>query len=148
MDQRLCDQITSIIDAVDHMTIATLREDGFPQATTVSYVNEGLTLYFMTSAESQKARNIARDNRVSLTIDRDYDSWDEIESLSMAAYATPVSDPVEQEKIGKLLLAKYPQAADFEQMDFGELTFLRVEPKVISVLDYAKGFGHTELVAP
>ena len=51
----LREQITSIIDDAQDMTIATVREDGYPQATTVSYANDGLIIYFGASAESQKA---------------------------------------------------------------------------------------------
>ena len=43
------------------MTIATNRPDGWPQATTVGYVNDGLTIYFLCSPQSQKAANIAPD---------------------------------------------------------------------------------------
>jgi nitroimidazol reductase NimA-like FMN-containing flavoprotein (pyridoxamine 5'-phosphate oxidase superfamily) len=50
------------------MTLATNRPDGWPQATTVGYVNDGLTIYFLCSPQSQKAANLARDSRVSLTI--------------------------------------------------------------------------------
>jgi hypothetical protein len=48
--------------------IATIRPDGYPQATTVSYVSDGLTIYFGCVAESQKAQNIAYNNKVSLTV--------------------------------------------------------------------------------
>lgn len=146
MEKTLRDQIVSIVDDVDDMTIATVREDGFPQATTVSYINDGLTIYFMTPADGQKAQNIARCNKVSLTINRDYASWDDIEGLSMGALAMLVTDPQEQEKIGRLLLEKFPQAAQYEPAEEIDLAFFRIEPKVISVLDYRKGFGHTELV--
>jgi len=146
MDEKLRDQIVSIIDDVDDMTVATVREDGFPQATTVSYVSDGLTIYFMTTADSQKAQNIARSDKVSLTIDPAYKSWDDIQALSMGAIAVPVSDPGEQEKIGTLLMEKFPQAAEYEPDEPTDLAFFRIEPKVISVLDYRKGFGHTELV--
>ena len=87
------EQIISIIDDVDDLTIATMREDGYPQATTMSYVNDGLTIYFGTAEDSQKARNIARANKVSVTINRPYDNWDEIEGLSMAAIATRIREP-------------------------------------------------------
>lgn len=147
MDKTLRDQIISIIDDVDDMTLATIREDGYPQATTVSYMNDGLTLYFMTTADSQKAQNIARNNKVSLTINRDYETWDDIEGLSMGAIAVSIGDAAEREKIGNLLLAKFPQAAQYEPADDDiELAFFRIEPKVISILDYGKGFGHTALV--
>jgi nitroimidazol reductase NimA-like FMN-containing flavoprotein (pyridoxamine 5'-phosphate oxidase superfamily) len=59
------------MDAHRIMTIATLRADGWPQATTVGYAHEGLTLYFLCGLESQKAKNLARDDRVSITIDHD-----------------------------------------------------------------------------
>ena len=32
--------------------------------------------------------------------------------------------------------------------DPASLAVLKITPKVISVLDYTKGFGHTELVVP
>jgi nitroimidazol reductase NimA-like FMN-containing flavoprotein (pyridoxamine 5'-phosphate oxidase superfamily) len=51
--------------------MATNRPDGWPQATTVGYVKDGLTLYFLCSPQSQEAQNLARDGRSSLTIDHD-----------------------------------------------------------------------------
>src|SRR5580765_6119347 len=81
------------------MTIATLRPDGWPQATTVGYANEGLTLYFLCGLDSQKAANLARDGRVSLTIDHETPQVMEITGLSMAARAEVVVDQAEAEKV-------------------------------------------------
>ncbi|QLC26484.1 pyridoxamine 5'-phosphate oxidase family protein [Parasphingopyxis algicola] len=146
MDEKLREQIGSIIGDVPDLTIATVRPDGFPQATTVSYANDGLTIYFMTAADGQKALNIARNDKVSLAIDRPYRNWDEIESLSMGARATIVSDPEEFEKAGQLLMAKFPQAEEHAPPEEIELAIVRIEPAVISLIDYRKGFGHTERV--
>lgn len=146
MNEDLRAQIISIIDNCEDMTVATVRPDGFPQATTVSYMNDGLTIYFMTTTDSQKAHNIKQNSKVSITINRQYKTWDDIEGLSMGAVATLVPDVGEQEKIGNLLLEKFPQAAHYEPDNDIELAFIRVEPKVISLLDYKKGFGHTELI--
>ena len=63
MDPGLKKEILSILDDASDMTIATVREDGYPQATTVSYVNDGLTIYFGCAANSQKAGNLARTAR-------------------------------------------------------------------------------------
>ena len=71
MDDTLKSKILELLDQHRLMTIATNRPDGWPQATTVGYVNEGLPIYFLCSPQSQKAANLARDNRVSLTIDHD-----------------------------------------------------------------------------
>lgn len=147
MDQQHQDQITSILYDVDDMTLATQREDGFPQATTVTFVNDGLVLYFMTPEKAQKTRNIDKNNKVSLTVNRPYETWDQIEGLSMAGIARFVDDPEEKEKAGGLMFKKFPHLASFiPAHDDNELAYIRIDPKVISVLDYTKGFGHTELV--
>ncbi|HUI21575.1 MAG TPA: pyridoxamine 5'-phosphate oxidase family protein [Methylocella sp.] len=57
--------------------------------------NDGLTLYFLCGRDSQKAANLARDDRVSLTIDHDTPQVMEITGLSMAAHAKAVLDPDE-----------------------------------------------------
>jgi nitroimidazol reductase NimA-like FMN-containing flavoprotein (pyridoxamine 5'-phosphate oxidase superfamily) len=71
MDEEIRKKILTLLDQHRIMTIATLRPDGWPQATTVGYVNDGLTLYFLCGLDSQKAANLARDDRVSLAIDHD-----------------------------------------------------------------------------
>ena len=92
MDEELRKKILSLLDEHRVMTIATLRPDGWPQATTVGYVSEGLTLYFLCGRDSQKAANLARDDRVSLTIDHDTPDLMAITGLSMAAHAQEVLD--------------------------------------------------------
>jgi general stress protein 26 len=73
------------------MTIATLRPDGWPQATTMGYVSEGLTIWFLCELKRQKARNLALDNRVSITIDHDTPDIMAITGLNSAPMAqTPV----------------------------------------------------------
>lgn len=56
MNLALREEIVSIMNEASDMTIATLRGDGYPQATTVSYANDGLTVYFGTAGASQKAQ--------------------------------------------------------------------------------------------
>ncbi|WP_428410703.1 pyridoxamine 5'-phosphate oxidase family protein [Hyphococcus sp.] len=148
MDAALKSEILDILDRHRIMTIATLRPDGWPQATTVGYANEGLTLYFLCGLESQKASNLARDNRVSLTIDRDADQFVQIKGLSMAAHAERISDREEGMMVMGLLFSRYPEqkGIPIEPPKFDDIAVYRVTPKVISVLDYSKGFAHTDLV--
>ena len=132
------------------MTVATLRPDGWPQATTVGYVNEGLTLWFLCGRDSQKARNLAHDNRVSITVDHDTPDIMAITGLSMAARAYRVSDRAEAEKVLAMLPLKYPDAppstASMKMPEPEEVALFRVVPEVVSVLDYTQGFAHTDLV--
>lgn len=146
MDQTIKAKIITLLDQHRLMTVATNRPDGWPQATTVGYVNDGMTIYFLCGPESQKAQNIARDDRLSLTVDHDVSDPMAITGLSMAAHARPVTDPAELAKAMKLLGERYPEYAKFPMPKPEEIRVFRVEPKVISVLDYSKGFAHTDLV--
>lgn len=148
MDEAIRKKILALLDAHRIMTIATLRPDGWPQATTVGYVSEGLTLYFLCGRDSQKAVNLALDDRVSLTIDHDTPQVMEITGLSMAAHAQAVDDRAEAEKVLRMLPLKYPEQESLPvAMPTPEdVRIFRVTPTVISVLDYSKGFGHTDLV--
>lgn len=150
MDDAMKRKILALLDGHRIMTIATLRPDGWPQATTVGYVNEGLTLWFLCGLDSQKAKNLAHDDRVSITIDHDTPDIMSITGLSMAARAHRVSDRVEAEKVLQMLPLKYPDAppatAQMKMPRPDEVALYRIVPEVISVLDYKKGFGHTDLV--
>ena len=147
MNEDIRRKILALLDQHRIMTTATLRPDGWPQATTVGYASEGLALYFLCGRDSQKAANLLRDDRVSLTIDHDTPKVMEITGLSMAARAEPVADPVEAEKALRLLMQKYPkQDIPLPMPTPADVAIFRVTPVVISVLDYAEGFGHTDLV--
>lgn len=145
MDKALRKKIVDMLAATADMTIATVRPDGWPQATTVSYVSDGLDIYFVTGAVAQKAKNIAKNAKVSLTVDRPYKNWDAIEGLSLGGTAERITAEDEIARIEKLMVKKFPQMADLPSEE-GALAFFKVTPKVISVLDYSKGFGHTDTV--
>jgi nitroimidazol reductase NimA-like FMN-containing flavoprotein (pyridoxamine 5'-phosphate oxidase superfamily) len=149
MDAVLRQKVLDLLAAHRIMTVATVRPDGWPQATTVGYVSEDLTLYFLCGLDSQKARNLARDDRLSLTIDHDVPDVMRITGLSMAARAQPVLDREEGARILGKLAQQYadqpPLPMPMPTPD--QVRIFRVVPEVISVLDYTQGFGHTDLVA-
>lgn len=148
MDEEIKRKILTLLDQHRIMTIATLRPDGWPQATTVGYANNGLTLYFLCGPDSQKAANLARDDRVSLTIDEDTPQVMQITGLSMAAHAQRAVNRGEADEALRLLMQKYPQQESLPvpMPSAADVAIFRVTPTVISVLDYSKGFGHTDLV--
>jgi nitroimidazol reductase NimA-like FMN-containing flavoprotein (pyridoxamine 5'-phosphate oxidase superfamily) len=146
MDPALKQEIVSILNEADDLTIATIREDGYPQATTVSHVNDGVTIYFGCGAKSQKARNIGHCAKVSLTVNLPYVSWNEIRGLSVGGKAVAITDPKEMDRVAQLMLRKFPQIACYAPTEMEQLVLFRITPEIISVLDYRKGFGHTDLV--
>jgi hypothetical protein len=134
MDETIRAKILELLEQHRLMTIATNRPDGWPQATTVGYANDGLTIYFLCGPQSQKAQNIARDNRGSLTIDHDVSDPMAISGLSMAAIAQPVRGPAEVSKAAGLLMKRYPQYAAYPAPNPNQILIMKVLPKVISVL--------------
>ena len=44
------------------------------------------------------------------------------------------------------MLEKFPQIAGYAPAELEGIALYRVTPEIISILDYRKGFGHTDLV--
>lgn len=137
----------TILDQNGLMAIATLRPDGWPQATMVSYANEDLLIYFIISRQSQKFANIERDDRVSLVVGRDFHDPASVKALSMAARASEVRDPKQRERAVKLLLERHPALQRLERPEPGHSAVMRANPEIITILDYSKGFGHADLLS-
>jgi general stress protein 26 len=137
--------ILNLMKRHDYMVLATVRPDGFPQATKVGYANDGFDLYLSCDKTSQKAKNIRKCDKVSATIDRDTRDWDKIKGLSLGGHAEVLKGKKDREHAYQVLLNKFPEMAEFPADD-PAIAFVRVRPVVISVLDYSHGFGHTELV--
>lgn len=146
MKYQLQQKIQDILDRCIDMSIATIRPDGAPQATVVSFVHDGLVIYFVCGASSQKATNIAHEPRVGATVTPPYKGWDDIEGLSIAATAEIVTDAKEISEIGQFVQQRFPQIDQMEPVAADEVEFIRLRPLHISVLDYSKGFGHTDHV--
>ena len=139
--------ITEILDGANDLTLATVRPDGYPQATTVSFIHDGPVIYFGCARDSQKALNLWQCDKVSAAVDLPYRSWDEIRGLSLGGRASFVTDPAELQRVFEAMAAKFPQITDYgDDADRDEIAVVRIDPVAISVLDYRKGFGHTEAI--
>lgn len=128
------------------MAIATTRRDGWPQATIVSYANDGLLIYFLISRLSQKFANIARDDRVSIAIGGDFEHPDDLRGLSIAAYASEVTDQDQRRHAYQLLKGRRPALGDFPEPDFHAAALMRARCSIITISDYSEGFGHADVV--
>ena len=129
------------------ITVATVRPDGWPQATMVGYCNDGPLIYFMVAREGQKFKNLAANPRCSLVVGEDVTDPMTIGGASLGAVAAEVTDPAELARVTKLMFARYPEyEAMMKDADMSGMTVLRATPFVASVLDYEKGFGHMTAV--
>ena len=142
MEQKAVD----ILDRYRLMAIATLRADGWPQATMVSYANDGLLLYFIVSRASQKYANIARDSRVSIVVGRDFEDPSQIRALSIGANASEVRDPAQRERAIQLILERHPALGRLPRPDAKHSVVMRAYCSIVTILDYSKGFGHADVL--
>ena len=97
MKRALKQQIIDLLNQHRIMTVATNREDGWPQATVVGYANDGLVIYCRVARDGQKYVNIMRDPRVSLAIAKDVPQPLQIQGLSLAASVAEVTDEGERD---------------------------------------------------
>ena len=152
MTGELRKRMIEIISSCKDMAISTVREDGWPQNNTVGFVNIEETIYMQTFTGSSKAKNIARDPRVSIAICPPYENVANASGISMAAYAEKVTDEATNKEINRLLLVKMPELTEIKYNDGTpvypdpHVTNYRLRPYVISILDFEKGFGHADLV--
>jgi len=142
--------IIDMLSTQNDLTLATIRPDGYPQATTVSFVNDDLTIYVGIGIDSQKAHNICHCDKVSLALAPPYPDWMHIRGLSMAGRAAVVVNGDEQVRVSRLMAARFPRLKEMmatpgPQPWSGNIALLRITPEVISLLDYTRGFGHTDL---
>jgi general stress protein 26 len=137
-------KIVKLLDENRVLSVATLRPDGWPQATMVGFVHDDLTLYFAVARTSQKLANIQRDPRVSITLGRQEPH--RLRGLSMAANAAEVMDLEEIARLNALIEERYPYETVFSPRAASAAVIL-VLPIVVSVIDLARTPGEPDLVS-
>lgn len=147
-DQHHHDLTLSILARSAELSLATIRADGSPHASTVNFASDGLLLYAAISIDSHKAHDIHLHPQVALTVTAPYRDWHQIQGLSIDANASMIGEPLETARASELLLAKFPQFAEVianpTVLPWPGMLFIRITPRVINVLDYTKHFGNQQ----
>jgi nitroimidazol reductase NimA-like FMN-containing flavoprotein (pyridoxamine 5'-phosphate oxidase superfamily) len=146
METGMREKAVSILAGHAVMAIATIRPDGWPQATMVGYVNAGLELYFLISRSSQKFLNLRADDRVSIAIGSDGTTPETIEGLSLAGHASEVRDQPYRSQFSRLLAERHPGYFKPEHLNFKASALMRARPSLISIVDFSAGLGHSDQI--
>lgn len=143
--------VEAILATGRELVLASIRPDGTPHASTLSYANDGLKIYCAISLDSQKAHDIRHDAHVAYVVNSPYQSWAEIRGVSVDAKASMLNQPDELQLASALLLRKYPEfsavISDTRVLPWPGMLFISLQASAISLLDYAQGFGHMEQYA-
>ncbi|WP_172388174.1 PPOX class F420-dependent oxidoreductase [Streptomyces sp. MNP-20] len=90
MPEPLNEQTRTLLDGKNFATVATLNRDGAPQTSVVWIARDEDTVLFSTTAGRLKARNLARDPRISLTV---FDTDNPYQSIDIRGTAELIEDP-------------------------------------------------------
>lgn len=138
--------VTAIVDLLDRerlMTLACNRPDGWPQATTVGYLNEGLNLYFIIARTSQKFANLQADPRASVAIRFESGGRGDGVGVSMAGRVAEVVDPAAVERLNRRVVERYPDVHVYCPSS-DAVAVMHFRPTVISPVGVVHGRSNAE----
>lgn len=138
LSSRATSAIAALLDRERLLTLACNRPDGWPQATTVGYVNEGLTLYFVVARTSQKFDNLRADPRASVAIRFSGKENGDGVGLSMAGKVEEVTEPAVVERLNKAVAKRFP-GIHVHCPSGPSVVVLRFRPTIISAVGVVKG---------
>lgn len=134
------------------MTLATCGADG-PWAAAVFYVNEGRTLYFLSSPASRHCRNLAQDPRCAATIQQDVSDSAQVKGVQLEGRAIEITGDEEvraRQRYGEKfpLVGRIATAPAAIVEALAKVRWYRLQAERMHFIDNSQGFGHREQIVP
>ncbi|GIK42320.1 MAG: hypothetical protein BroJett011_61530 [Chloroflexota bacterium] len=146
MDDELRTRLKQFLAAHTTLTLATLAEDGRPQAAPLFYAEmDDLSLIFISERRVRHSQNVARDQRVAAAVYADGQQWQTIRGVQLEGVCTALAGQAAR-AAQAVYLAKYP----FITTDlllarlFQKVTFYKISPTWLRFIDNSRGFGYKE----
>jgi PPOX class probable F420-dependent enzyme len=121
------EQTRALLDGRNFATVATLNANGGPHTSVVWIMRDGDTVLFSVTAARRKARNLARDARISLTV---FDTANPYRSTDIAGTAELVADP--EKALPRRLSRKYLGEDPPAEPDTVHRLIVRVTPRKVT----------------
>lgn len=136
--------ISKYISTCRSCTIATVGPDGGPDASTVFFANSGLDIYFNTSKDSQKKKNIEANQRVAIAMQKNPEpkTDQEIRGIQYKGIARILPE-TEHVNVPHGVMARHKV---FNSLKPGNSVIVKVTAQKIYFIDYTKGFRHRDLL--
>ena len=139
-------RIKEFLAAHTTLTLATVAEDGCPQAASLFFAEtDDLSLVFISEQKTRHSQNVKRDRRVAATIYADGQVWQSIKGLQIEGICSALSGQ-EARSARSVYLAKYPFITKnkFLAVMLKMVTFYQITPTWLRLIDNSRGFGHKE----
>ncbi len=121
------DATRRLLDGKNFATVATLNADGGPQSSVVWFTREGDTVLFSVTSARQKARNLSRDPRVSVTV---FDIANPYNSVEIRGTAEVIED--KDKTLTKRLSQKYLSTDPPAESETETRLIVRVTPTKVT----------------
>ncbi len=134
-DAPVFDVPTNVLEYLDEqptLTLATATRGGVPRATTLTYVNQGTSVYVWTRPETTTARQMEENPVVSFAIDQYTPDWRNTKGIQATGEARVVLNPAELSRVVELFERKYPALAG--RLASGVSVF-RITPTELQFID-------------
>jgi nitroimidazol reductase NimA-like FMN-containing flavoprotein (pyridoxamine 5'-phosphate oxidase superfamily) len=118
------------------LTLATASPTGVPRAATLTYANDGVTIYVWLNPDASTARNLAQNPIVSFAIDEYSDDWRKTRGIQATGEAEVLLRPDEVSRAVELFAEKFPS---LERSQPANVSFFRISPSDIQFIDGSEG---------
>ena len=124
-------------------------DDSGPWAAAVFYAHADTTLYFLSSARSRHARDLARDARVAVSIQSQPADWKDIRGIQLQGRAVQLEGAERLAAMARYGL-RFPIVGNLAQAPaaivqaFAKVSWYRIDAKCLFFIDNSKGFGHRD----
>lgn len=101
------DGVEALLGSARKVQIATINPDGTPHLVTMFFASAGGRIAFWTYRSSQKARNLARDPRLTCLVE-DGEDYFELRGVQITGAVTRIDDLAGVTEVGRLIAARMP----------------------------------------
>ena len=142
------DKVLSYLHDHNVATLATASDNDI-WAAAVFYVNDGYTLYFLSSPNSRHCLMFAKNPLVALTIQDDSCDWSGIKGVQMEGIASGISG-AEEEKARRLYGEKFPVVGKLAQAPaaivkaLAKVSWYKIVPCRLYFIDNSISLGHRD----
>lgn len=135
-------EAAAVLHAARKVQLATINPDGTPHLVTMYYVMLGGQITFWTYRTSQKARNLARDPRVTCLVESGEQYFD-LRGVQVQGTVRHIEDPAEVRAVGRRIAAAMggvPEQAldDYVEHAARKRVGFAVEPSRVISWDHSK----------
>ena len=100
-------EVRALLAAQAKLQLATINPDGTAHLVTMFFALHQERIAFWTYRSAQKARNLARDPRLTCLVE-DGQEYFELRGVQVAGVAEPIEEPAAVAGIGRLIAARMP----------------------------------------